>query len=176
MEHLQPLSPGRSLGELRIVQVARDGIALILSPHTFFKDLPTEGVGRPGIFLLSIGLVFGAAAALIGPAQDALVFGLIFWLNGIAVPVSLTVALYPICWIFGRKKGGLDNLFAVTAFSQISLAVAWIPGMVVPAGIWRCYLIWVGLSESLRLGGKRAAVCLSIALLLGGGLIQLTQG
>ena len=54
-------------------------------------------------------------------------------------------------------------LFGITAYANVTLLAAWIPGLAWMAGLWKFYLIGLGLVKVGRIKASDAVICLLAA-------------
>ena len=83
--------------------------------------------------------------------------------------------LYAINLLVCRDVFSYRSLFRITAYAQTTLLVAWIPGMALIAGLWKFYLIYLGIAMAGPVKPGRAFVSLiaTAGLLL--AIIQLLK-
>ena len=107
--------------------------------------------------------------------QGRPLLSLIYFVNAVMMPVVTALLLYGASLVLCKGAYSLGGLCRITAFANVTLLAAWIPGLAGIAGIWRFYLIGVGLVKTGRVAAWRAALLLAsaaAALLLLIGLVQ----
>jgi hypothetical protein len=118
---------------------------LLFHPGTFYKALSADkGFGTALGFLVSSSILFGFLASLFIP-QRRLLYGTIFSLNAITMPPVMALILFFVTLIGSKKVFTYRILFGITAYSNITLILAWIPGLSWATGLWRFYLIGLGM-------------------------------
>lgn len=131
---------------------------LLFHPGTFYKTLSADmGFGAALGFLVSSSILFGLLTSLFIP-QKRLLFGMIFSLNAITMPPIMALILFLITMIGSKKVFTYRILFGITAYSNISLILAWIPGLSWVTGLWRFYLIGLGMVKSGEISPLKAFV------------------
>jgi hypothetical protein len=123
---------------------------LLFHPGTFYEGRSTNrGFGAALGFLVFSSFLYGVLASVFIP-QKRLLFGTIFSLNAITMPPVMALILFLITLIGSKKVFTYGSLFGITAYSNITLILAWIPGLSWVTGLWRFYLIGLGM---VKLGG-----------------------
>ena len=91
------------------------------------------------------------------------------------MPFIMAVILYLVTLLLCKDVFSYQTLFAITAYAGVTQLAAWIPGMPWIAGIWKFYLIGLGMVKVGQISGVKAFVSLLVtgAILL--FLIQSTH-
>jgi hypothetical protein len=148
---------------------------LLFHPGTFYKGLSMDRRFVAALsFLVSSSILFGILSSVFIP-QKRLLFGMIFSLNAITMPPIMALILFFVTLIGSKKVFNYRILFGITAYSNITLVLAWIPGLSWVTGLWRFYLIGLGMVKSGGISPLKAfiAVAVTAAVLL--SLIYLLQ-
>jgi hypothetical protein len=129
---------------------------MLIRPGDFFHRLPEESaIGRPTIFLFACCGVFSAIAALLTPEKKGL-FAAIYFANAFLTPWIMAVVLYLTSAVLCRNRFTFQTIFAITAYASVTLLVSWIPESALLAGLWRFYLVGLGLVKAGRISTARA--------------------
>lgn len=150
----------------------RTVLRLMLHPGDFYEE--TSMGAKPGSALLFLGvcsLLYSALASIFS-MDNNLVFAAIFFLNAMVTPFVLALILYTVNLILCRGVFKYKTLLCLTAYANVTLLVAWIPGLSWMTGLWRFYLIGVGMVKAGHVTGARAFLAL---LITGAVLILLLQ-
>ena len=134
----------------------------------------TGGYMPPLVFLLTCCLIYSGMACIFMLEKKAL-FTLIVFLNAFLTPFITAFVLYIVGIVLCRHTFTYQALFAISSYAGVALLFAWIPGLSWVTGIWKFYLIGLGMAKAGRLSGLRVLACLAVAasvLLL---LIQFLQ-
>lgn len=154
---------GASPGAPQAAAWGRALAGLIFRPGRFYEDLQASGGwGRALVFLLASGALFSALASP-GLMQGRPVFSLIYFVNAVMMPLVTALLLYGGSLVLCKGAYTLGGLCRITAYANVTLLAAWIPGLAGVAGIWRFYLIGVGLVKAGRVAAWRAALLLAAA-------------
>ena len=149
--------------------------ALVFRPGRFYAELPgDQGYMPPLVFLFACCLLYSGLASIFMVEQKAL-FTLIVFINAFLTPFITAFVLYIVGILLCRHTFTYRILFAISAYAGVTLTFAWIPGLGWVTGIWKFYLIGLGMAKAGRLSGLRVLACLALAasvLLL---LIQFLQ-
>ena len=140
---------------------------MMVRPGKFFEGLDSEnGYGPALLFLFSVCVFFSVLASLF-VMRDKPLFALIFFLNAFAMPFVTAFVLYLVAMLLCKDTFTYQTLFAVTAYANVALLAAWIPGLAWMTGIWKFYLIGLGMTRTGRISGLKAFLCLlSCAVIL----------
>jgi hypothetical protein len=130
---------------------------LLLRPGEFFEGMePAGGLGPPLTFLAvcsALSTILSAAYAYQNPWVTAFsVFS-----NGFLTPFVLALLLYPVTTVLCRNAFTFRSLLKISAYAQVTLLFSWIPGIGWVAGLWRFYLVGLGLVRVGRITALKAA-------------------
>ena len=135
---------------------------LLFHPGTFYKGLSADrGVGTAAGFLVFSSFLFGVLTSLFIP-QKRLLWGAIFSLNAITMPPIMALILLLITLTSSKKVFTYRILFGITAYSNITLILAWIPGLSWVTGLWRFYLIGLGMVKLGNISPLKAFINIAI--------------
>ena len=147
----------------RIFQIFVD---MMVRPGRFFEQLDKEnGYGPALLFLFFVCVFFGILSSLF-VMQNRPLFALIFFLNAFAMTFVTAFILYLVAILVCKDTFTYQKLFAVTAYANVTLLAAWIPGLAWITGIWKFYLIGLGMARTGRISGMRAFLCLLICAVI----------
>jgi hypothetical protein len=135
---------------------------VLLRPGAFFQNLPEErSLGRPTIFLLACSGVFSVIAALLSSDKKGLLAG-IYFANAFLTPWIMAAVLYLASTVLCKNRFTFQTIFGITAYASVTLLVSWIPGTALFAGLWRFYLVGLGLVRAGRISVTRAFVLIMV--------------
>jgi len=146
--------------------------ALVLHPGQFFEDLSQKKIDTSTLIFLFICSAFASIMAILFIPQKRAIFLVIFFLNGMLMPFVTALILYLVTFFLCKDVFTYQILFRITAFAQVTLLAAWVPGLSWPVGIWKFYLIGLGMVKVGRISAMKAFVSL---LIMGGMFIFLIQ-
>ena len=130
---------------------------LLVRPGEFFERMePVGGLGPPLTFLAvcsAVSAVLSAAYAYQNPWFAAFSR----FTNGFLTPFVLALLLYPVTMVLCRNAFTYRGLLKISAYAQVTLLFSWIPGIGWVAGLWRFYLIGLGMVRAGRVTPLRAA-------------------
>ena len=133
---------------------------LLLRPGEFFERLePAGGLGPPLVFLAVCSAVSGVLSAVYA-YQDPMVAAFSSFANGFLTPFVIAILLYPAAMLLCRNAFTFRGLLKISAYAQVTLLFSWIPGIGWAAGLWRFYLIGLGMVRVGRITASRAASAL----------------
>ena len=140
---------------------------MVFRPGDFYRHLAEcYEFSSALVFLFSFS-VFYAALTSIFVTQSKLLFGFIFFLNTFFMPFITAFILYVVTILLCKNAFTYQSLFGITAYANVVLIAAWIPGLSWVAGIWKFYLIGLGMVKMGRIKNSKAFVCvLAMASLL----------
>jgi hypothetical protein len=131
-------------------------------PGVFFQNLPEErSLGRPAIFLFACSGLFSVFAAILSPERKGLLAG-IYFANAFLTPWIMAVVLYLASTVLCKNRFTFQTIFGITAFASVTLLFSWIPGTALLAGIWRFYLVGLGLVRAGRISVTRACALILV--------------
>jgi hypothetical protein len=135
---------------------------VLLRPGAFFQRLPEDStLGRPAIFLLACSGVYSVIAALLSPENKGLLAG-VYFANAFLTPWIMAVVLYLASMVLCRNRFTFQTVFGIAAYASVTLLVSWIPGVALFAGIWRFYLVGLGLVRAGHISVARALVLILV--------------
>jgi len=131
-----------------------------LHPARFYGELSGKislpvAIGFAGVTSALFGIL---ASVFGGQGGEPLAIGLHF-LNGFSMPFILAFLLFLVSIPLCRGTFTLRRLLALTAYANVTLLVAWMPGLPYLAGIWKFCLIGLGMVKMGNIGRGRAVVC-----------------
>jgi hypothetical protein len=141
---------------------------VMLRPGAFFQRLPEDvTLLRSVFFLFACSAVFSAIAALLTPGANGPLAG-IYIANAFLTPWIMAAVLYLASSVLCRNRFSFQTIFGITAYASVTLLVSWIPGMALFAGLWRFYLIGLGLVKAggLSVWKAFALILITSAILL----------
>ena len=148
-------------------QFFRDLYGLVLHPGAFYEELPrTRRFSSALIFLFSCSLISGTLANLHTGQKNMIVLTLIYFLNAVSMPFITAIVLYVVAMFSCRNAFTFKTLFSITAYANVVLLVAWIPGVAWLAGIWRFYLLGLGMVRAGRISALKALVSVVVTLVV----------
>lgn len=160
---------------IRCCEVFRSGGKLLFHPGTFYKGLSMDrGFVTALGFLFSSSILFGVLTSVFIP-QKQLLFGAIFSLNAITLPPVMALILFLITLIGSKKVFTYRILFVITAYSNITLILAWIPGLSWVTGLWRFYLIGLGMVKFGNISPLKAFITVAVTAAVLLSFISLLQ-
>ncbi len=135
---------------------------VLLRPGSFFQNLPEAStLGGPAIFLFACSGVFSVLAALLSPEKRGLLAG-IYFANAFLTPWIMAVVLYLATTVLCKNRFTFQTIFGIAAFASVTLLVSWIPGTALFAGLWRFYLVGLGLVRAGRISVTRACALILV--------------
>jgi len=148
-------------------QFFRDLYRLVLHPGAFYEELPgTHRFSSALVFLFSCSLISSTLASLHTGQKDMIVLALIYFLNAVSMPFITAFVLYIVTTFSCRNAFTFKTLFSITAYANVALLVAWIPGVAWMTGIWRFYLVGLGMVRAGRISALKALVSVLVTLVI----------
>jgi len=140
---------------------------VLIRPGAFFQTLPEAStLGRPAIFLFACSGIFSVVAAFLSPENRG-VLSVIYFANAFLTPWIMAVVLYLASTVLCKGRFTFKTIFGITAYASVTLLVSWIPGTALLAGLWRFYLVGLGLVKAGRISVTRGlALILVTAVIL----------
>jgi hypothetical protein len=139
---------------------------LLVRPGKFFEELqPESGLGPPLMFLA----VCSALSAILSAAyahQNPWVTAFSHFANGFLTPFVLALLLYPVSSALCRNAFTFRSLLIISAYGQVTLLLSWIPGIGWVAGLWRFYLVGLGMIKVARITPVKAALIILAAVVI----------
>ncbi|UCF85883.1 MAG: YIP1 family protein [Desulfobacteraceae bacterium] len=148
---------------------------LLLHPGQFYEEM-SKGKEYMGAlpFLLSTCILFTLLAGFMMAQGKALIY-LIFFLNAFLMPFIMAFILYLSTLVLCREVFTYQSLFRITAYANVTLLSAWIPGLSWVMGIWKFCLIGLGMVKVGRISGMKAFISLVATACIFVLLIQVLQ-
>lgn len=141
-------------------QFFRNVLKLVLYPDRFYEELIEESsYTNAVVFLFIICIVFSILASIFS-FQKHVFFTLIFFLNAFFVPFITAFILYLVSILLSKNIFTYQTLFKIIAYANVTLLAAWIPGLSWMAGLWKFYLIGLGMVKVGRISGIKAFMSL----------------
>ena len=135
---------------------------LIFFPGEFYRGLSREeGYTSAVVFLFLCSFIYSILAGFL-VIQNKLLFTLILFLNSFFFPFITALFLYFSTMILCRRAFSYQRLFGITAYANVTLLGAWIPGMTWIVGLLNFYLIGFGMVKVGRISGFKSFMCLVI--------------
>ena len=140
---------------------------LVFHPGGFYKEFTAHsGYLSAVFFLLSFSVLFAVLASIF-VTNNKVFYGLIFFLNAFSMPFITALLLYLTSIVICQKTFTYQVLFGITAYANVVLIAAWIPGLGWMTGLLKFYLIGLGMVKVGRIGSIKAFLCiLSTAAIL----------
>ena len=139
---------------------------LLIRPGDFFEDMsPEGGLGPPIAFLAVCGAVAGILSAVY-TYEHPWFAAFSRFVNGFLTPFVLALLLYPVAMLLCRNAFAYRSLLRICAYAQVTLLFSWIPGIGWVTGLWRFYLIGLGMVRAGRITALRAASAILAAAAL----------
>ncbi len=145
---------------------------LVLHPGQFFEDLSQKKIDTSTLIFLFICSAFASIMAILFVPQKRAIFLVIFFLNGMLMPFVTAFILYLVTFFLCKDVFTYKTLFRITAYAQVTLLAAWVPGLSWPVGIWKFYLVGLGMVKVGRISVTKAFISL---LIMGGVFVLLIQ-
>lgn len=150
--------------------------ALTLHPGRFYGQLGERGsLSAALVFCAVTSGMFGVLATVFGEQGGGLQAMTLLFLNGFFMPFIFSFLLYLVSIPLCRDAFTFQRLLAVTAYANVTLLAAWIPGLPYLAGIWKFCLIGLGMVQTGNIGKGRAFVCILATVSLFLLMIRLLQ-
>jgi len=130
---------------------------LLVRPGEFFEAMQPEGGLGPPLTFLAVCSGFSGVLSAVYAYQDPWVTAFSRFANGFLTPFVLALLLYPVTLFLCGDAFTLRSLLKISAYAQVTLLFSWIPGIGWVAGLWRFYLIGLGMVRAGRITPLRAA-------------------
>ena len=122
-----------------------DLIGMTLRPGLMYDGLRGEDrAGRAFMFMTVSCLLFSLLQAMLLPERRVMWIAIVF-VNAWCVPCITAVVLYGVSLVVCRGSFTCLKLFEITAYAQVTVLLAWVPGLAVPMGVWKFGLMGFGL-------------------------------
>lgn len=133
---------------------------LVLRPGTFYEQLPSESRYLSAMaFLLTCSLLSSVVGSL-SFGEKRVVLAFIYFLNAFFMPFFTALLLYVVTLLLCKSVFSYQRLFVITAYANVTLLITWIPGLSWITGIWKFYLIGLGMVKIGRIKGSKAFIVL----------------
>lgn len=117
----------------------------ISSPREFYRNHSDEWhIQKPLIFLLAVSSLYSFFEAILHQGKWEWNFTMYF-INSFLGTILFALLLYLVASIVCNKKYSMISVLNISVYANITLLLAWIPGMSWIMGIWRFYMIGIGL-------------------------------
>ena len=145
---------------------------MLLHPGSFYERLsPQIGYSSPIIFLFSCSILYGIFGSFY-TVQKNMLFAVVYFINAFLMPFITAFLAYLATLFLCRRAFSYQTLLAIIAYANVTLLLAWIPGFSWVTGIWKFYLIGLGMVKVGRITALKAFVTL---LAMAGTLLLLIQ-
>lgn len=145
---------------------------MLLHPGTFYERLPPQsGYPSPIIFLFFCSTLHTICATICTDREKA-VFGALYFMNAFFMPFITAFLAYLASLILCRHVFSYQTVLGITAYANVTLLLAWIPGISCVTGIWTYGLIGLGMA---KIGPIKASTAFHIILITAGCLFLLIQ-
>ena len=159
-------------GWAHFAQVFRIICDMLLHPGTFYERLSTEsGYPSPIIFLLFCSM-FHSICATMCTSREKAIFAALYFMNSFFMPFITAFLAYLATLILCRHVFSYQTVLGITAYANVTLLLAWIPGVSCVTGIWTYCLIGLGMAKA---GPIKASMAFCIILITAGCLLLLIQ-
>jgi hypothetical protein len=139
---------------------------LLIRPGDFFGEMPPEGeLGPPVTFLAVCSAVSGILTAVYAYEHpwSAAFFRFV---NGLLTPFLLALLLHGVAMVLCRNAFTYRSLLRIAAYAQVTLLFSWLPGIGWVTGLWRFYLIGLGMVRVGRITPVKAASAILAAAVI----------
>lgn len=124
---------------------------VLTRPTAFFATLNSEkGLVASLGFLLLVSLLSSTFDLVLVSGIRGTLFA-IFFANGFLTPLITAVFLYLPVNMLSRKSFSMRSLIVITSYAQAPLLLSWIPGTAWLLGLWKLWLVGIGLHTSGKL-------------------------
>jgi hypothetical protein len=159
----------------QLPQFLRVSSKLLFHPGAFFEELSQHNQYAPALlFLFACSILFTLLASIFVVKKNGLLM-FIFFMNSFFMPFVTAFILHLVGILLCHNVFTFQILFGITAYANVTLLAAWIPGMAWVAGIWKFYLIGLGMVKVGHISGLKAFFCLVAAATILLVLIYLLQ-
>lgn len=129
---------------------------LLMRPGAFFAALPRTKRLRDALMFMGVtALLYSLAATVFTPA-GGLALILLYLLNALGMPLLTALLLHPVLLVLAPGRFDYGRLLALTAYTNVVLLFAWIPGLAPWAELLKYGLIGLGLTRVGGIGGWKA--------------------
>lgn len=159
----------------QLPQFLRVSSKLVFHPGAFFEELSPHNQYVPALlFLFACSVLFTLLASIFVVKKTGL-FMFILLMNSFFMPFITAFILHLVGILLCNNVFTFQILFGITAYANVTLLAAWIPGMAWVAGIWKFYLIGLGMVKVGHISGLKAFLCLAASATILLALIYLLQ-
>ena len=148
---------------LAMVQPWKDLGKVLVRPNAFFTVLKSDKVLITSIgFLFLVSLISSSLNLVLVSGIHGALFAIVFS-NAFLTPLMTAMVLYLPVRVLGNGPYSLQALIAITSYAQAPQLFSWIPGMAWPLGLWKLWLMGIGLIYFGKIGRKYTLCCLFLA-------------
>ena len=133
---------------------------LVLRPGTFYEQLPSESRYLSAMAFVLTCSVLSSVLGIFSLGEKRAVLAFIYFLNAFFMPFFTALLLYVVTLLLCKSVFSYQRLFAITAYANVTLLIAWIPGLSWITGIWKFYLIGLGMVKIGPIKGSKAFIVL----------------
>lgn len=130
---------------------------LLIRPGDFFGEMPPEGGLGPPVAFLTVCSAVSDILSAVYAYEHPWVAAFSGFVNGFLIPFVLALLLLAVAMVLCRNAFTYRSLLRIIAYAQVTLLFSWIPGIGWVAGLWRFYLIGLGMVRVGRITALRAA-------------------
>ncbi|MFO8082997.1 MAG: YIP1 family protein [Desulfobacterales bacterium] len=141
--------------KLILIRFYRDAFKVLLNPKVFYESMPEQKDQQALIVFVTISSLLYSLAATLFTRDQQLIFLVMFFFNGLLMPILLAAILYLVLHLL-QTGIGYGLALAITGYANAALFFAWIPAMAPFAELFRYYLIGVGIAKVAGLSGWKA--------------------
>jgi hypothetical protein len=142
----------RSMGR----QFYHDVVRILLRPGKTYEDLPNTGSMRDILIFLGFTAVIYTLLMMIFSGGNGLALAPLYFMNALLMPWITAFVLFYLFRIIHPGLFPRSLLLGITAYANVVLLFAWIPGLAPMAEIYKYYLIGLGLVKTRNIGGLKA--------------------
>jgi hypothetical protein len=150
-----------------LIRFFQDTFKILLNPRVFYESVSEQKDQRTLITFIVISSLLYSLAATFFARDQQLIFLVMFFFNGLLMPILLAAILYIVLHLL-QTGIGYGPALAITGYANAALFFGWIPAMAPFAELFRYYLIGVGIAKVAGLSGWKA-----FFVLLGTGALLL---
>jgi len=159
---LDPGTPNRGAREETALKAwIQTTLRLLLRPGDFFRTMSQEEGYGPALAVLAVWSALAGVLSMLYAYENVWVSVMTHFMNAFLTPFVLSLLLYPVCVVLCRNVFGYQVLLKITAYAQVTVLFSWIPGLGWMVGLWKFYLIGLGL---VRVGQISALRAISVML------------
>lgn len=130
---------------------------LLVRPGGFFQEMQREGGLGPAVAFLAVCSAVSGILSAVYAYQHPWFAAFSRFANGFLTPFVLALLLYPVTMVLCKNAFTYQDLLKISAYAQVTLLFSWIPGIGWVAGLWRFYLIGLGMVRAGRITALKAA-------------------